>query len=222
PPGVPILGVNLGRVGFMTEVRAEEALAKLDFYLKGSPRVEERTMLHAVVSSRGGGGGEVGARQEESIHGLNDVVVGREAVARLTSVAARVDGVQLTTYRADGVIVSTATGSTGYLVSVGGPIVHPELPVLLLRPIAPHLGLDIPLVLAADSSVELTVGQGYRALASVDGFMDRSLAEGDSVTVRRSPYKARFLRANPASHFYTVLTRRLGWSPSPEGDREEP
>ena len=213
---IPIVGINMGRVGFMTELKVDDAADRLPAYLNGELRVEERMMLEASV---------VSARTEEPrtvVHGLNDAVVGQSGVARLLDITASVDGVPLTSYRADALVVSTATGSTGYALSAGGPILYPEARVILLQPVAAHTGLREGMVLPEDSVVELSAGDGGRAVLSVDGFQDATLEDDDRVYVKRSPHVARFLRASPRSSFYSSLTRRLGlvhrWG-SPEVQR---
>lgn len=207
PLGVPIVGVNLGHLGFMTEMPAEEAGDRLGLYLDGEGVwLEERNMLQAEVLE----GGRESSPTALPLHGLNDAVVSRGAVARLIRVEAWVNGARLTTYRADAVLVSTATGSTGYNLSAGGPILHPLSGEMVLKPVAAHLGLTTALVLPPDSLVELVVGPGPEALLSVDGFQDRVLTQGQAVRVRQSPFKARFLRLRPRNYFYTMLARRLG------------
>ena len=132
---IPILGINLGRVGFMTELELDEALLKIPKYLSGSYRVEERMMLKAVIVSSDQSSPEV------EFHALNDVVITRGSLPRLLDLDTRIDGVLLTTYRADGLIVSTPTGSTGYSLSAGGPILYPEAKQIIMQPLAAHISL---------------------------------------------------------------------------------
>jgi NAD+ kinase len=204
PKEIPLLGVNLGRVGFMTELGADEAVNRVGEYLNGDVWVEERSMIQARVLS---GGSD--ATGKEPLQALNDVVVGRSAISRLVHLEVRIDGSVLTTYRADAVIVATATGSTGYSISAGGPILHPQSRDMLLNPLATHLGLASALVLAPDSVVEVALRSDYKAVLSVDGRADIDLAPGETVEVKRSPYIARFLRAHPPNYFYSVLMERL-------------
>ena len=204
PSGIPILGVNLGRVGFMTELKAEEAVERVGEYLDGRVWVEERSMLQAKLVM--GGASDVPV---QTFHALNDVVVGRSALSRLVHLEVYIDGAPLTTYRADAVIVATATGSTGYSISAGGPILHPQSRDLLLNPVATHLGLATPLVLSPDSSVEVALRSDYQAMLSVDGRMDMALEPGSVVHIDRSPYTATFLRSGPPNQFYANLTERL-------------
>ena len=215
PFEIPIVGVNMGRIGFMTELQVEEAAERLPMYLSGDLRVEERMMLQASVTS--GSEGE----PPLVLHGLNDMVLGQSGVAQLLDIDAVVDGAALTSYRADAVIVSTATGSTAYALSAGGPIMYPEARLVLVQPVAAHTGLREGLILPEDSVIELSAGDGRQAMLSVDGFQDARLDPDDKVSISRSPYVARFLRANPPSSFYTSLVRRLGqvhrWRP-PEAE----
>ena len=213
PHRIPILGINMGRLGFMTELKAEEALDKVPQYLDGCAQVEERSMLQAEIITGDGQESQtsISAGVVPGYHALNDVVVGRGAVSRLVRIGAYIDGAHLTDFRADAVIVSTATGSTGYNLSVGGPILSPFAGEIILKAVAPHVGMAPALVLPSTSVIDLIVETDYQAILSVDGYMDTALASGDRVRVQTSPYKARFLRANPPSHFYGTLTERLGF-----------
>ena len=200
---VPIVAVNLGRVGFMSELKVEDAAERLPLYFNGDVRVERRMMLRATVADGDG-------RRILSADALNDVVVGRGGVARLLDIDTVVDGEFLTSYRADAVIVSTPTGSTGYALSAGAPIFFPEALMMMLQPVAAHTGLRDGLVLPHDTEVSLAAKDGERASLSVDGMEDVELAPDFTVSVRRSPHEALFLRAQPRTAFYTDLTRRLG------------
>ena len=213
PHGIPILGVNMGRLGFMTELKADEALEKVPQYLEGTTRVEERNMLqvHTSSGSTPDNAWPTSTVDATGFHALNDVVVGRGGVSRLIKIGAFIDGTHLTDFRADAVIVSTATGSTGYNLSVGGPILWPEAGEIVLKAVAPHVGMAPALVLPSTSVVELTVETDHETILSVDGYMDFKLAACDRVTVQKSPHRARFLRANPPTHFYATLTQRLGF-----------
>ena len=205
--GLPIVGINMGRVGFMSELTVDEASEKLPSYLNGGQRVEERMMLAARVTSPGPASGG------PELHALNDVVVARGDTVRLLEIRTSVDGVPLTTYRADAVIVATATGSTGYALSAGGSILYPEARLIAVQPVAAHTGLRQGVVLPGDSKVELSPGDGEQSILSADSFSEQVLEAGSTVTVGPSPYVARFLRASPASAFYAAVTRRLGLPP---------
>ncbi|MDA0263785.1 MAG: NAD(+)/NADH kinase [Chloroflexi bacterium] len=209
PAGIPVVGINMGRLGFMTELQVDEAMARLPYYINGGnggPRTDERSMLQATVFKANGKG------SEGPYHALNDVVLTRGAVSRVVTVAGVIDGAPLTTFRADGVIMSTATGSTSYNLAVGGPILDPESDALVLKTVAAHMGLSAALVLRSTSEVNLTL-EGYQpAILSVDGYVDYPLDLGDRVQLKQSPHKARFLRSHPPSYFFGTLTRRLGFS----------
>ena len=210
PFEVPILGVNLGRVGFMTELTVDEAPDRIPAYLAGEARVEERMMLQTSVGLRSGGG------PASASHGLNDAAVTRGELPRLIDIDVTIDGIPLTTYRADGLIVATATGSTGYALSAGGPILYPEASVLVLQPLAAHMNLQTGLVLPDRAVVELGAPGASQAILSVDGHTEATLEAGDRVVIERSPYTARFLRASPPSAFYSDLAHRLGLKSRPD------
>ncbi len=204
PYSVPILGINLGRLGFMTELPAEEALEKVPLFLDGGCWLEERAMIQAVID------GDVTANiPSEPLHALNEILVGRGAVARAVNVKTTIDGAFFTTYKADGLIVSTATGSTGYALAAGGPIIHPQSRDILLAPLAAHLTFDKALVIPPESQIQLQVETDHQAIISVDGQVNLPLKNGDRVQVSISPYVVRFLRAQPHTYFYDTLTFRL-------------
>lgn len=211
--GIPILGINMGRLGFMTELKADEAMDKLAQYLEGAARIEERSMLRVTVLRHHNGSGADHEASSDGLcyHALNDAVVGRGAVSRVVAVNAFIDGAHLTRFRADAVMVSTATGSTGYNLSVGGPILPPLAGDFILKAVAPHVGMAPAMVVQPTSVVELEVDTDLETILSVDGFMDRELNQGDRIKVELSRHKARFLRADPPSHFYATLTERLGF-----------
>jgi NAD+ kinase len=202
PWSVPIVGINLGRLGFMTEFSAEEALDRLPAFLAGDGWIDERTMLQAEPTR---------SSKEPSppFHALNDIVVGRGAICRVIRVEVTIDGAPLSTYKADGVILSTATGSTAYSLAAGGPILYPQAKEILLNPISPHPVYANPLLLPPAAVVELMVQTDHQAMLSIDGQIDLALESGDSVRVRLSPYTARFLRAQPPTFFYSSLMQRL-------------
>jgi NAD+ kinase len=195
-----ILGVNLGRLGFLTELDGAQARERLDDVLSGAGRVEERTMLRASVPRTG-----------DEFHGLNEVVVGRATLSRAIQLAVDVDGIRIADYRCDGVIVASATGSTAYALSVGGPILHPESRDLVVAPVAPHLAAQHAVVLPASETVHITLEPRQQAVLSVDGVSDLQLREGDSIQVTGSQHRARFLRLKPRTDFYVRMAAQLGW-----------
>ena len=202
---VPILAINMGRVGFITELSVEDAAEKIPEYLDGSARVEHRMMLKASLQQADGGTDGI------ELHALNDVVVTRGSPPRLLDVETRIDGVMLSTYRADGVIVSTPTGSTSYSLSAGGPILYPEAKEIVIQPLAAHMSFQTGLVVSQESVVELTLKRGRNAILSVDGSTD-AIEPGQTIVIERSPYVASFLRKDPPESFYATLTQRLGIS----------
>lgn len=203
PWPIPVLGINLGRLGFMTELEPKEVFQKLPAFVAGEGWIDERAMLQAVLLSVGG------TSESGPWNALNDVVTSRGAASRLIYVETKVNNMPLTTYKADGVILATATGSTGYSLSAGGPILHPEAKEILLTPLLAHLTMATPLVLPPGAVVELRVDTTHQAMLSIDGQIDVMLNGGDSVTIERSPYTTRFLRIQPLNYFYSTLTQRL-------------
>ena len=209
PSGIPVVGINMGRLGFMTELQVHEAMERLPIYLDNYCRVEERNMLQATVFKANG---PAGAATYGPYHALNDVVLARGGVSRVVTITGFIDGAQITTFRSDAVILCTATGSTGYNLAVGGPILDPMSDNLVLKPVAAHMGLTAGLVLTPSVKVGLTL-EGYQeAILSIDGYVDYPLSPGDRVELEQSPHRAKFLRANQPSQFYATLTRRLGFS----------
>ncbi|MQF69647.1 NAD(+)/NADH kinase [SAR202 cluster bacterium AD-804-J14_MRT_500m] len=208
PHRVPILGINLGRLGFMTELSAEEALMKLPSFLDGGGWLEERSMVQVSVKYSDGSNEK---QESTEYHALNDIVLGRGAVARVIRVQAWIDGAYLTSYRADAIVICTATGSTGYNLSAGGPILEPQAVGMVLKPVAPHVGIATALVLPGSAMVELQIESEDPAIFSVDGFLDLPLKKGDGVKVKQSTLTSLFLRERTPEDFYASLTRRLGF-----------
>ncbi len=204
PHPVTLLGVNLGRIGFLTEVTAPQLFEQLEEIVDGAGRIETRAMIETEVM-RGAGA------LAHCYQALNDVVVGRAAIGRTVQFSVRTDHTTVGSYRADGVIVATATGSTAYSLSVGGPILHPESREMLVTPVAPHLAPGNSLVLASGSTVEIEIAAAQKASLSVDGQPDDDLAGGDVVRVRTSSHVARFLRLGPPGDFFVRVGRRLNW-----------
>ena len=175
---IPLLGVNMGRLGFMTELRPADALERIPGFLEGGGWVEERSMVKARIFYGEEDEEESGSFQSGWHHALNDVVVTRGETPRLIWVRALVDGAELTSYRSDAVIVSTATGSTGYNLSAGGPILDPRAEEMVLKPVAPHVGLATAVVLPPSVSVEMRVTSSDGAVLSIDGYLNLPVEEG--------------------------------------------
>ena len=201
PLGIPLLGLNLGRVGFLTECEPEHWVEVLERILANEGSVEERMMLQVTHLREGA----MRARE----FALNDAVISRGALARTVHLFTTIDGAVMTEYVADALILATATGSTAYSYAVGGPILPPWLDNIVVAPVAAHLSLDRPLVLNAQAVIEITVRATIPGMVTVDGRLVGELLEGDCVRVERSPLKARFLRLRNRADFYRTLVARL-------------
>jgi NAD+ kinase len=208
PHGGLVLGVNLGRLGFLAGVQPAEWPPALERVLASDYDVETRMMIRAEHWQ----GGKLVSTQDA----LNEVVVGRGALARTVRVTARLNGDARITYVADGLIVATPTGSTAYALAVGGPVLPPENENILLVPIAPHLSMDRAIVLPQGATVDVIphVDENHAMSLSVDGQVEQALHAGDEVRVSRSPFGARFVRLRPASHFYASLVARMANNPA--------
>lgn len=206
PWGVPILGVNLGRLGFLIQIQRDEWRATFDLLLKGESWIENRMMIRA---EHWRGNTSLG-----NWHALNEAVVCRGQYVRPLRLSASVDGRLLTAYVADGLIAATPTGSTAYALAAGGPILPPELRNILLVPIAPHLSVDRGVVLSEGSSVSITIQGDGNAVLCVDGQTPIRLAENDRVGVRAGDYGAKFVRFSDPGYFYRNLTAHMNQNPS--------
>lgn len=200
---VPVLGVKMGRLGFLAEVEPDEWSAALPRLLSRDYWLEERMMLYAEYHHR---------EECRGYEALNDVVVSRGSLARIVRLETHIDGSYLTTYAADGLIVSTSTGSTAYAFATGGPVLPPELKNILLLPIAPHLSMDRAIVLAQGAVVKIAVHTDHQAILTVDGQFEYELEDGDLVTVQASRNVSRFVRLQDRTYFYRTLMERLRWS----------
>jgi NAD+ kinase len=201
PLNIPLLGINLGRVGFLTECMPDMWPETLEKIMAGEGQVEKRMMLQVHL-----------LREGEVIHrdaGLNDIVVSRGGQARIVHLDVRIDDAKMTCYVADGLIIATATGSTAYSYAVGGPVLPPWIENIILVPVAPHLSFDRPLVMDANSHIDVTVHTRMPAMLTVDGRLAGTLQENDRISIQRSPLVARFLRLGNRSDFYRTLVARL-------------
>lgn len=201
--GVPVLGINLGRLGFLAEVEPNEVHKAIEAVLEGQYTIEERLMLRAELW-----------RDHKIIlnaEAINDIVLGRGAAARTVRVAVEVDSHYVMTQTADGIIVSTPTGSTAYCLAAGGPIVAPDLPCMVIMPIAAHLTLAHAIVVPARRYIRLKLIKGQGAMLTIDGQLDSELRVGDEVLTRASEYTAKFVRFGGDGYFYETILRRLRW-----------
>lgn len=201
PFQVPILGVNMGRLGFLTELAPDQVMDKLPTVLEGRFWLEKRMMLRAELFR--------GERSLGEYEALNDMVIGRGAVARVVRLGVKVDGAFLTSYMADGLILSTATGSTAYSLAAGGPILPPEARNIIVVPIVPCLTLLGPLVLSEGALVHVELSAHHQAVFAVDGQLHVDMADGDAVSVAASERQCCFVRMQPRDYFYGNLERRL-------------
>ncbi len=200
---VPILGVNLGTLGFLTEINVEEMFPALETVLQGRAEIVSRMRLEVVVSRDGKPRGQFLA--------LNDAVITKTALSRMIDLETRADGQAVTTYHADGLIVSTPTGSTAYSLSAGGPLLLPGLEAIVLTPICPHSLTQRPLVLPVDVEIEVGVQtRGGEATITMDGQEAMDLQEGDQVLMRRSPHPVDII-ASPLRTRFQILQAKLRW-----------
>ena len=205
--GVAVLGVNLGRLGFLVDVSPEEMPDQLDRILAGDFTEEQRTLLHMTVTRDGKVLGESAA--------LNDVVVHKKDIARMIELDTYIDRHFLNTNRSDGLIISTPTGSTAYALSGGGPILHPRLDAITLVPICPHTLSNRPIVLHDESTIEIVIHKGtLEATVSCDGQVNQSLEADDLITVRKHDHALRLLHP-PGHDYFAVLREKLRWSEQP-------
>lgn len=202
--GVPILGVNLGGLGFLTEIPLRRLYPVLDRMLRGELEAESRIMLETVVT-----------RGEEELCRflvLNDVVINKGALARIIDLDVYIDEHFLTTFRADGLIVSTPTGSTAYNLSAGGPIVHPTMSSFILTPICPFALTNRPIILPDSARIYITLSRQSedRVSLTFDGQVGFDLHHGDRVAVKKSPEGIKLI-GSPDQSYFEILRTKLGW-----------
>ncbi|RMF78991.1 MAG: NAD(+)/NADH kinase [Chloroflexi bacterium] len=202
---IPVLGVNKGYLGFLAEISDPDTWeAQLQKVLRNEYWIEHRMMLYTDIIRTDGTVREIG-------HALNDVVLGRSVEARTVRLATYIDRHWATTYNADALIIATATGSTAYALAAGGPILPPELRNILLVPVAPHLSMERPIVLAEGSTVSVIVTADTRTQVEVtiDGTRICDIQPGDRLQVRASEHISRFVRLRERNYFYRSLLNRL-------------
>lgn len=201
--GVPLIGINQGRLGFITDIPLENYEATLTPMLHGAFEEDHRTLMHAQVLRDG--------QVVFDALAMNDVVVNRGATSGMVELRVEVDGRFVANQRADGLIVASPTGSTAYALSAGGPLLHPSIPGFLLAPIAPHTLSNRPIVIADLSEIAIEIVSGRDASANFDMQSLASLLKGDRIMVRRSGHTARFLHPQGWSYFDT-LRKKLHWN----------
>ncbi len=206
PHNVPVVGVNLGRLGFLTDLSVAQLGESLPRLLAGEYREERRALLSATHSAEG----------SAEFLAVNDVVVNRGAATSLVDLEISLNDRFAYGFRADGVIVATPTGSTAYALSAGGPIMAPFVNAFTIVPIAPHALTNRPIVLADDCVIRITVARAREAFASIDGHHVIALAEGESIILKRAQATVRLW--HPLDYdYYQTLRGKLGWTETPEG-----
>ncbi|MBS0312580.1 MAG: NAD(+)/NADH kinase [Proteobacteria bacterium] len=206
PYGVPVIGINHGRLGFLTDLGETTVHELLPRMLAGDYREERRSLIRAVISNDPG----------REHFAMNDVAVNRGTTASLVDLEIALNDHFAFAFRADGVIVATPTGSTAYSLSAGGPILAPSVNAFTLAPIAPHALTMRPIVVADDSVIRITVTRAREAVASIDGHHSWVLDDGDSVELRRAAIGVRLWHPLDYDYYHT-LRRKLGWTETPEG-----
>lgn len=200
---VPILGVNLGSLGFMTEIPVADALATLDQVLKGTSKIASRMKLSCKLIRDGK------VILEDEV--LNDIVIAKSALARIADHETWLDGAYVATFKADGVIFSTPTGSTAYSLSAGGPIVHPSIDCVVVTPICPHALTQRPIVIPADQPLRVQLTSEISDVyLTIDGQAGQALKLGDRLEVMKSESRVLLVR-NPNIDYFGVLRTKLHW-----------
>ena len=216
PRGVPVLGVNRGRLGFLADIGPADLRDRIDEILSGRYVRDQRAMLQATLSFSKGPG--------RTCHALNDVVLQKWQTGRMLDFETWIDGRYVNTHGGDGLVVATATGSTAYALSCGGPILYPELDAVVLAPICPHTLSDRPIVVRASSTIEVRLVErpDTRAQITCDGVSLGEITPGEALVVSRAPQSVTLL--HPADHdYYRILRSKLRWGrgdrmiPNPEG-----
>lgn len=200
---IPIVGVNLGSLGFLTEITVDELYSVVESIIKGDYETERREMLSAVINRS--------SKRIGDYFVLNDVVICKGVMARVIDLEIFIDGSSVTSYRADGLILSTPTGSTAYSLSAGGPIVYPTLPLTIITPISPHMLTNRPLVVSNKSTIKVKVlTKTSDIYLTLDGQLGVNLELGDEVEVRKSDHSVMLIRS-PFRDYFTILKTKLMW-----------
>lgn len=200
PYGIPILGINMGTLGFLTEIEISEIEEALEKLFLGQYWIEDRMMLEAKIKRKG----EI----IKSYRGLNDVVINKGPLARLITLEIYVDEEFVTTYKADGVIIASPTGSTAYSLSAGGPIVYPEIEVAILTPICPHTLDARPIVLPSYTTVRVNIINQAESMLTIDGQNGFKLKKNDEIIIAKAPYSVHMIRIKE-KRFFSVLREKI-------------
>ena len=206
PASVPIIGVNMGTLGFLTEIRVEDFPAVLDRVLSGNFQAERRVTFDVEVTEP--------SNEVRRYRVLNDAVINKSALARIIEMRVEVAGAYVSTFRADGLIVSTPTGSTAYNLSAGGPIIYPTMGAVVITPICPHMLTNRPIVLPDDLSISIQIVTKHQEVfLTLDGQEGFPVTEDEIVTIRKSAHSV-LLVHSPDKNYFDVLRRKLKWGES--------
>lgn len=212
PLGTPVLGINLGGLGFLTELEPSDVYSGLERLLAGQYRIDERMMLKATVIRNNA--------ETESVYALNDVVISKGAFSRMIRLETQVRGASVATYPADGLIIATPTGSTAYSLSAGGPVVSPEIRAIIITPICPHTLYSRPLIVSASEKIAVFLrSKGAEVMLTIDGQRGLKLDNSDKVVIEAAEFGAKLVRIKGRG-FFEVLQQKLqdnhGVMPWPE------
>ena len=208
--GVPIVGINLGRLGFLTCCQGDELGEALERFSHGDYQAEPRMVLEAIAR-------DVDGEERARWYALNDVVLSKVGIARAVRLRVEANGEDVATYAADGVVISTPTGSTAYSMSAGGPVVYPTLDTIVVTPVSPHTLAIRPLVLPASIEVNLRAGDEADLMITVDGQRGSEFGPGEVLVVRRAAHQVMIVRF-PGQRFFATMRRKLGWGGLAERD----
>lgn len=197
---IPVCGINIGRLGFLADIELAELESKLDKILNNDYRIEERLMIAAII------------KRESSMtyvgSAINDIVVTKGGFARMLTLGLSIDDYLVANYQADGLIVSTSTGSTGYSLSAGGPIINPSLKLLLVTPICPHTLNARPMIISQDEEVRINIAASHTDIVlTFDGQDSYHLLPGDEVIVKKSPLIAQIIKFEDKNYYHTMRTK---------------
>ena len=199
----PILGINLGALGFLTEVKLEGVRPAFEALMSGQYALEKRILLRVEVSRQG--------KELETYLALNDGVINKGALARIIELEVRINSELVTLFKSDGLIIATPTGSTAYSLSAGGPVVYPSLGAFIITPICPHTLTNRPVVIPDEFIVEVTLRRGSDVMLTVDGQTGLSLKEEDSVKFQKATAAINLVQPTGNSTFFKVLREKLKW-----------
>ena len=200
---IPIIGINLGGLGFLTEFTVRETFTMMESVIKGEYEVEDREMISTTIYKKG--------KKLDDYLVLNDLVINNGPISRIVDLAVYIDGTKITTFKADGIIFSTPTGSTAYSLSAGGPIVYPTLPVIVITPICPHILTNRPLVVSSNTEIKIKVlTEAQHTYVTLDGQIGITLDLNDEIVLKGSSTKVKLIKS-PYRDYFNILKTKLMW-----------